>query len=174
MTKCRVMAFWYCQAISVIACRVVCFQIYERRFFVDRSKNSRFSVANDCCLLRPNDSLLRPNDGLLGPNDSLLGPNKSTMRSNNSIIRCVEEETGLCSWLVFVWLSFFIPCLFLALFLAFVYAKHGAIDVAWWSRCVNVWANWDVYSIAHVAFAPVFCRGLVCFFRGRWQVVSNG
>ena len=56
-------------------------------FFVDRSKNSRFSVANDCCLLRPNDSLPRPNDGLPGPN-------KSTMRPNNSIIRCVEEETG--------------------------------------------------------------------------------
>ena len=63
-------------------------------FFVDSSKNSRFSVANDCCLLRPNDSLPRPNDGLPGPNDSLLGPNKSTMRPNNSIIRCIEEETG--------------------------------------------------------------------------------
>ena len=49
-------------------------------FFVDRSKNSRFLVANDCCLLRPNDSLP--------------GANKSTMRPNNSIIRCVEEETG--------------------------------------------------------------------------------
>ena len=49
------------------------------------------------------------------------------MRPNNSIIRCIEEETGPLFVISARAVVFLHSLPFLALFLAFVYTKHGTI-----------------------------------------------